>query len=58
MIMYTRMQRWTSKYTQTRFTKQTNKQPTCFPVNPWQMTRVFLSTQTLAVDDMDRVAVE
>ena len=27
---------------------------TCLPVNPWQMTRVFLSTQTLAVDDMDR----
>ena len=27
---------------------------TCFPVNPWQITRVFLSIQTLAVDDMDR----
>jgi|AntRauTorckE5430_2_1112549.scaffolds.fasta_scaffold01343_7 hypothetical protein len=25
---------------------------TCFPVNPWQMTRVFLSTHTLAVEDM------
>ena len=25
---------------------------TCFPVNPWQITRVFLSTQTLAVDDI------
>jgi hypothetical protein len=27
---------------------------TCLPVNPWQMTFVFLSTHTLAVDDMDR----
>ena len=26
----------------------------CLPVKPWQMTRVFWSTQTLAVDDMDR----
>ena len=25
---------------------------TCFPVNPWQMTRVFLSTHTFAVEDM------
>jgi hypothetical protein len=23
-------------------------------VNPWQITRVFLSTQTLAVEDMER----
>jgi hypothetical protein len=28
---------------------------TCFPVNPWQITLVFLSIQTLAVDDMYRV---
>ena len=27
---------------------------TCFPVNPWQMTRVSLSIQTLALADMDR----
>lgn len=27
---------------------------TCFPVNPWQITRVFLSTHTLAVDDIWR----
>jgi len=24
----------------------------CLPVKPWQITRVFLSTHTLAVDDM------
>ena len=32
---------------------ETSRSRTCFPVNPWQMTRVFLSTHTLAVDDMD-----
>lgn len=31
-------------------------QRTCLPVKPWQITRVFLSTHTLAVDDMERAA--
>ena len=26
----------------------------CLPVKPWQITRVFLSTKTLAVEDMER----
>jgi hypothetical protein len=33
-----------------------SKQRTCFPVNPWQMTFVFLSTHTLAVELMLRAA--
>ena len=28
--------------------------PTCFPVNPWQMTRVSLLIHTLALADMER----
>jgi hypothetical protein len=30
---------------------------TCLPVNPWQMTRVFLSIHTLAVEDIQRAPV-